>query len=1351
MKKIIITLICMLPVLGIGQTTTENYVKTTAYQVATETPTVSDEQKIENITYFDGLGRPKQSIAVKAGGNKENIVSHTEYDAMGRSPKQYLPYATAPDIPNPLAFTSSQTLKTEIGNFYNTLKYENTQNPYSQTVFEASVLSRAFEQAAPGNSWALSEGHTIKMDYQINLDNEVYYYHVSFSGGNTTLPQLILNGFYQEGELRKNVTKDENWTSTSGNDHTTEEFTNKLGQVVLKRTYNDNLPHDTYYTYDDFGNLTFVLSPEASDQIIDVNNTLVTNYQDILDKLGYQYKYDYRNRLIEKKVPAKGWEYIVYNKLDQPVLTQDARLRENNQWLLTKYDELSRVAYTGIVTSSESRQWQQNTANNLPAYSGNVYEQRSANTQNIAGTLVNYSNQSFPVTNITEVLTVNYYDSYVDHSGITLPSSVYNQNITSATQGLPTVSKVRVLGTNDWITSVTGYDDKARPIFGASINNYLGTTDTSESLLDFTGKVLESRTTHQKNGHQEVVIKDFFSYDHQNRLVTHMQQIDSEPVQLIASNSYDNLGQLESKRVGGQLFESGYTDIVNVTVTDNIIEKTSGDSNYYNAGLSTVGRLEGDGGISFTAETENKRYLVGLNDQSTSSSHSEVDYGFAMFWQNPPRFISQIRENGTLVSLHGATPYTIGDTFEIEREGNVIHFIHNGTEVATHTMAQNYASLVGDISMRDEGAKIGNLNLYATSIDKSLQKVDYEYNVRGWLTDINPLNSFQGGSGITEVDLFNFHINYDSPLEGTAGDVGLAIPLYNGNISQTIWKTANSDSQKRGYGYTYDALNRFKAAYSRKGTTLLTNDNFQVFDVGYDRNGNILNLKRNGTNENDVASRMDDLTYTYDGNQLLDVSDGSLTSIKNQGFYDGNTSGNDYIYDVNGNMTADKNKGITTIDYNHLNLPIFIDILGTDANSTFQKGSISYVYDATGVKQAKIVQDDGQGITITTSYAGGYIYENNDGLEKLKMISHPEGYVEPVHNTSKSVQKFSTTTQTSSFSGYQYAFNYTDHLGNVRLTYADSDGDGAINPNTEIISEKNFYPFGLQQKGYNDVVTSNSNPMAEKFAFGGKEYGEELGLDWYDISARNYDPAIGRWMNLDPLAEKMRRHSPYNFAFNNPIYWQDYDGMSPTGPGDPPKEETHSNGITTSFTYDDKGETKGTDKVMQSVVSSTTLTDDNGQVSQIIEKTVTTTTYVDAEGKIVDAEGNEGSATQTTYASIKTKRDDGKGYDRSDPIMYSTTVDIDESSMVSDEFKETVANVQDFKKSEKISPVQAIGRERENISTIEGVASVGLGVAAMLVPEPTVSKVLGVASIATGVDALVRTTDPEKIKIRISF
>jgi len=98
----------------------------------------------------------------------------------------------------------------------------------------------------------------------------------------------------------------------------------------------------------------------------------------------------------------------------------------------------------------------------------------------------------------------------------------------------------------------------------------------------------------------------------------------------------------------------------------------------------------------------------------------------------------------------------------------------------------------------------------------------------------------------------------------------------------------------------------------------------------------------------------------------------------------------------------------------------------------------------------------------------------------------------------------------------------------------------------------NYYPFGLKHKGYNNVITGRDH----KYGFGGKEYNDELGLDWYDVSARNYDPALGRWMNLDPLAEKMRRHSPYNFAFDNPIFFIDPDGMKPIPTVDPPNTQS---------------------------------------------------------------------------------------------------------------------------------------------------------------------------------------------------
>ncbi|MBL4664226.1 MAG: hypothetical protein JKY22_11910 [Flavobacteriaceae bacterium] len=453
MKKVFLfAAIALLPFLGTAQTKAQNYIKSTTYQVATSDTLVADDDKIESITYVDGLGRPMQSISTRAGGNRENIVSYIEYDELGMQPKQYLPWASNGQVPvsSALDFISPGTLSSSIGSFYNTPKYENTINPYSETRYEKSPLFRPLEQAAPGNSWKLANGHTIKFDYQLN-NNVVYQFSVNFNNGDYSDPELVYDTNYTNNELLVSVTRDENWQTTDGIHGKTFEFKNKSGQVVLKRTsvedpfqgpQNANY-HDTYYVYDDYGNLTYVLSPEASDNIL--NGSSIN--QGVLNNLGYQYKYDRRNRLVWKKLPGKGFEVIIYDTQDRPILTQDALMRAANpyKYLFTKYDCLGRVAYTGFHISSYTLYT--DVQNDVPNVSN--CEVMPSNSGLVGDTQMYYTNTAYPSTSL-EILTINYYDTHVDYTGLTRPTNIYGVNPSfTDTQGLPTVSKVRVLGTND--------------------------------------------------------------------------------------------------------------------------------------------------------------------------------------------------------------------------------------------------------------------------------------------------------------------------------------------------------------------------------------------------------------------------------------------------------------------------------------------------------------------------------------------------------------------------------------------------------------------------------------------------------------------------------------------------------------------------------------------------------------------------------------------------------------------------------------------------------------------------------------------------------------------------------------
>ncbi|MBV8326505.1 RHS repeat-associated core domain-containing protein, partial [Chryseobacterium sp.] len=376
--------------------------------------------------------------------------------------------------------------------------------------------------------------------------------------------------------------------------------------------------------------------------------------------------------------------------------------------------------------------------------------------------------------------------------------------------------------------------------------------------------------------------------------------------------------------------------------------------------------------------------------------------------------------------------------------------------------------------------------LQSKNVGNGMQSLAYRYNTRGALTRLNDPQNLNDR-------LFAYELKYTTPQSSPA--------LYNGNIAEIDWATQN-DGMLRRYSYNYDKTDRLMSGIYKEPNTTNPNANYFNESVDYDLNGNIMHLNRFKQLQNSpVAEQIDALTYTYDNsnssNKLIRVNDASGNPT---GYPVG---GNAIPYDANGNMISQMDKGISSIAYNFLNLPTQI-IRNT--------GNTGYLYRADGTKQRKTY-----GNTVT-DYLDGFQYVNG----KLQFVPTSEGYYDFVQN--------------------KYIYNYTDHLGNIRLSYFKGNSGGA-----EIIEESNYYPFGLKHEGYNNTDLGNPN---YKYRFNGKE--EQEGIGATDFGARMYSADAPHFWQIDPKAEKMPFISPYAFGFNNPVRYGDPTGMEPEEPGPGP-------------------------------------------------------------------------------------------------------------------------------------------------------------------------------------------------------
>ena len=424
------------------------------------------------------------------------------------------------------------------------------------------------------------------------------------------------------------------------------------------------------------------------------------------------------------------------------------------------------------------------------------------------------------------------------------------------------------------------------------------------------------------------------------------------------------------------------------------------------------------------------------------------------------------------------------------------------TELYAYTYDKAQRQLVATLSLNGGASVTLSENTYddlgrlkTKKTGDAIETVNYSYNIRSWVTGIT-------GTRFTE------NLSYNT----NPANIPNFTACYNGNIAAMQWSiTSENLGYNRAYSFLYDNLNRLTICnYSgvNNGIVITGTSSLYVEVMNYDKMGNITTLTRLSG-----GPVLNNLTFSYTGNQLKTVNDAvsATPGYGSEAFADRAKLALEYLYDKNGNMTWDANSGISTIEYNSLNLPDIIQF--TEGHKNY------YTYDAAGQKLnltnytlhntvtvpqgtiSALPANANDYTKISTDYVGNMIYENGS----LKEILLPEGY----------------------WQDGVYYYYLKDHLGNNRLV---------INSSGEIIEKSHYYPSGMR------FQSSTSNNAALPYRYGGKELEAMNGLNQYDSDARRRFASIPVTTTMDPLCEKYYPVSPYAWCGNNPMKYVDSNG-----------------------------------------------------------------------------------------------------------------------------------------------------------------------------------------------------------------
>ncbi|HEX2629589.1 MAG TPA: DUF6443 domain-containing protein, partial [Chitinophagaceae bacterium] len=824
-------------------------------------------QQVKQTTqYFDGLGRPLQ-IVVKKGSmvtdqSPVDLVASSVYDEFGRERYKY--------SPSPANNTGGNTSVSDglfklnpfqqQEAFYNTSLAGQTNEvnsnknwAYGQVNFEASPLNRILEIYAPGVNWAGTSGqgseadrHATKSKYWINTSTDsVRIWNVTDVSGQ--FGTYSSSAYYPAGELTKNVTQDEHNKQVI-------QFNDKSGRMILKKVQWLNEAVDTgtgkghygwiciYYIYDDFGHLRAMFQPEGVKALVAGSWTVTST---ILDEQCFRYEYDERERLIMKKVPGAGEVLMVYDARDRIVLTQDANMRNGSpaKWMYTLYDVLNRPKETGLWTNSNTRAYhagQAAASTSYPNLGGQTIEEMTKTFYDDYGWR---SSEGNPL-NATRSTS---YDSYLltpDNGNFPYPQNATVQS--GQLIGMVTGTKKRMLGTNNFLYTVTFYDDKGSTIQVQS-NNISGGTDIITTQYSWSDQPLLSVIKTEKAGtnSQTSIVLTKMTYDDLGRLTETQKKTSNSNVSSggmpgswtsLSKLEYDALGQLKKKKLAPAY--NSNAGLETLTYDYNIRGWTLGmnrkylldnnngsyETHYFGFDLG-YDKYEGTGsldagGYFFTQYNGN---ITGMIWKSTGDDvRRKYDYeydnvnrfGKAYFNQTTTEGSSSGAWNNTLMdySVHG---FDADNNYRMKYDynGNILSMIQKGIKgVAgnaiidalhyTYITGSNRLKLVSD-DYNDETSKLGDFKY--KSAGKTSQ--DYYYDDNGNLVkDLNKeMQTYAGANGIEYTHL---------------------------NLPKKITVKKDGSSNKGTIEYTYDATGvKLKKVITEPGVTVSVSGSNYTSDI----------------------------------------------------------------------------------------------------------------------------------------------------------------------------------------------------------------------------------------------------------------------------------------------------------------------------------------------------------------------------------------------------------------------------------------------------------------------------------------------------------------------------------------